>query len=363
MWGDVRIHQAPADTDTFAVSASNTDMARKAALSKNEMAYGMQPKYLRYNLWDREGKDDASVPFIPLNLTDWTKVVKPLPTVPLYELNNTEAMKMIKDNPNLFKIITPINVNKFEELLASHPNCPFIESVCRGLHEGLWLWADIQYKMYPCIIDELLGMPQKKEEAGLLWLQHDHEHSKGRFSGPFGQDLLPGMYASPIHVVPKLHSEKLRMVINQSARPFSLNSMISRGDIKGFPLDNMRHLGARLLVHHRTNPSQCLVVFKSDVAEAYWLLPMHPLWQIKQITMIDRECEVNRNNCFGGHGSAGIYISFDGLVTWIEKKVKMILELWTYMDDLFGINKEGSLTWYHKYGWNMPANQVKLLSL
>jgi len=58
--------------------------------------------------------------------------------------------------------------------------------------------------------------------------------------------------------------------------------MINRGDIKGFPLDDMRHLGAGLLVHHKTNPSQCLVVFKSDIAEVYQLLPMHPLWQIKQ---------------------------------------------------------------------------------
>ena len=33
------------------------------------------------------------------------------------------------------------------------------------------------------------------------------------------------------------------------------------------------------------------------------------------------------------------------------------------MDNLFGINKEGSLTWYHKYRQRMPANQVKLLSL
>jgi len=234
-------------------------------------------------------------------------------------------MKTIKDNPNLFKIVTPIDINKFEELLALHPNYPFVESVCRGLYGGFWPWADTQHEMYPCIIDESLGMPQKKEEVDFLWVQHDHECSRGRFLGPFGQDLLPGMHALLIHVVHKLHLEKLRMVINQSAGPFLLNSMISRGDIKDFPLDNMRHLGARLLAHHRTNPNQHLVIFKLDIAEAYQLLPMHPLWQIKQIITINGEHDVDRNNCFGGCGSVGIYISFDGLVTWIAKKVKMIL--------------------------------------
>jgi hypothetical protein len=40
------------------------------------------------------------------------------------------------------------------------------------------------------------------------------------------------------------------MVINQSAGQFAPNSMIKHENIKGFPLDNMRHLGAGLLAHH-----------------------------------------------------------------------------------------------------------------
>jgi len=48
---------------------------------------------------------------------------------------------------------------------------------------------------------------------------------------------------------------------------------------------------------------------------------------------------------------------------WIAKKVRMILDLWIYMDDLFGIDDEGNLTWYVKYNREMPMNQVKLLML
>ena len=101
------------------------------------------------------------------------------------------------------------------------------------------------------------------------------------------------MHIFPIHAVPKLCSKKLQMVINQSTGSFSPNSMISKEDVKGFLLNDMRHLGAGLLACHRSKPSQQLVIFKSDVAEAYQLLPMHLLWQIKQMVMIDGEQDID----------------------------------------------------------------------
>jgi hypothetical protein len=90
---------------------------------------------------------------------------------------------------------------------------------------------------------------------------------------------------------------------------------------------------------------------------------MHPLWQIKQIITVDGERDVDRNNCFGRRGSPGIYISFNGLVTWIVQRIIVIEDLWTYMDDSFGIDEEDNLMWYQNYKKDMPANQVKLLSL
>jgi hypothetical protein len=125
----------------------------------------------------------------------------------------------------------------------------------------------------------------------------------------------------------------------------------------------MRHLGEGLLARHCAKPEQPFVLYKSDVAEAYRLLPMHPLWQIKQVVMIDGERDLDRNNCFGGRGSAGIYISFDGLVTWIAKNVRVIPDIWTYMDDSFGIDEEGNVVWYDHYQKYLPQNQAKLLSL
>ena len=103
--------------------------------------------------------------------------------------------------------------------------------------------------------------------------------------------------------------------------------MIKQEDIKSFPLNNMRHLGKGLLACHQAKLHQLLILFKSDVAEAYCLLPMHPLWQIGRVITINGEWDLDRNNCFGGHGSTGIYISIDGLVTWIAKNMHLIPDL------------------------------------
>jgi len=50
-------------------------------------------------------------------------------------------------------------------------------------------------------------------------------------------------------------------------------------------------------------------------------------------------------------------------VTWIAKNICLILNLWTYMDNSFGINEEGNVVWYQKYERYIPESQVKLLSL
>jgi hypothetical protein len=50
-------------------------------------------------------------------------------------------------------------------------------------------------------------------------------------------------------------------------------------------------------------------------------------------------------------------------MTWIGCYIKLIENLWAYMDNSFGVDKEGNVIWYHKYDQWMPVNQVKLLSM
>jgi len=203
--------------------ASAWAMGKNHVMSKKVLTHEFHPKYLRYNIWDSSEHFSCSS-------ADWTETASPLPTIPDSELANPVVTRTINKNPHLFDIITPIFVECFKELLQSHPNQPFIESVCRGLCEGFWPWADTHIGDYPDTIYFSLPEPEDPDEAAFLQKQRDHEVFMGCFSESFGDKLLPGMYCMPIFAIPKPHSMDLWMVTDQSTRKYCLNSMIPRED-------------------------------------------------------------------------------------------------------------------------------------
>jgi hypothetical protein len=109
--------------------------------------------------------------------------------------------------------------------------------------------------------------------------QCQKEIEAGHFSEPF-EVLLPGMNVIPIHVVPKPPDNKLRLVVDHSAGPFSINSLIDRQSIAGVRLDGIKTLGDSIrafCASHTNSEKQTLVLWKSDVAAAYHQMPMHLL--------------------------------------------------------------------------------------
>src|SRR6266567_3054336 len=303
-----------ADIATSAKAAKRGDTEKTNARSElYRRALGFRPKYLRYNLW-------SSSPQLTPTIADWSETAIPLPRPPLSELSNPIVSQTISENLSLFKIITPIDVNRFEDLLSDHPNQPFVCSICSGLREGFWPWADTLKEGYPVIHDGS-RTPTETKKAKFICDQRDIEIGKGRFSTSFGTDLLPGMYSMPVHAVPKPGSTDLRMVTDHSAGIYSLNSMINHELVTGYPLDNMTHIGKMLLSFRRNTPNdRKLVMWKSDIAEAYRLIPVHSFWQIKQINTVNGQCYVDRNNAFGSSASGAIFIAFNSLVLWIARR-------------------------------------------
>jgi hypothetical protein len=354
---DVETQPTSASTSTFVKSASLVDMESWNAKTRRQCEeLGWRPRYLRHNVYRNDDLMSRSC-------AEWTEVAPPLASVPCTVLADSLATKTISEHPELFLVDTPINVENFEKLLINHPNPPFVKSVVSGLRTGFWPWADTHVGVYPDTLDESLQDPSNPMELDFICEQRDKEIKMGRFSQSFGRDLLPGMYSMPIHVVPKPHSTDYRLVTNHSAGLFSLNSMINREDIAGYPLDNMTQLGEMLLKMKADYPGEKLTLFKSDVAEAYRLLPMHPLWQIKQVNTIQGCRHIDRRNCFGGKGSGSIYISFNALATWIAKNEWDIPRIASYSDDSFGVELSANITYYEPYQCSMPTSQAKLLSL
>jgi hypothetical protein len=171
------------------------------------------------------------------------------------------------------------------------------------------------------------------------------------------------MYSTPVNAVPKPRSEKLRLVNDHSAGSYSLNSMISREDVAGAKMDSISDLIGALIRYRREHPNIVLVLFKSDVSAAYRRLPLHPLWQIKQIVTVDGVRHVDRCTEFGGRGSCRDYTSFMGLVLWIAIFIKSITDLFGYIDDNFSFDEEGNVMWYAPYQCYYPSKQTRLLLL
>jgi hypothetical protein len=318
----------------------------------------MRPKFARDLIWG--ATVDAISPAARYSiLTD------PLPRPPLSELKNIAANKTIRDHPELFKITCNINVNHFAKLLEDHPNQPFVQSVMVGLREGFWPWAEAQ-DGYPVTHNEPQHPPRNDRHREFLLTQREKEMKAERFSQPFNT-LLPGMNVVPVHVVPK-PNDKLRLVVDHSAGPFSLNSMIERQSIAGVRLDGIKTLGDSIRSYRVSHPDelasdQPFTLWKSDVAAAYRQMPMHPLWQIKQVVNIDGKFSIDRCNNFGGRGSQKIWWSFISLVLWIAVFKRGLEALKCYVDDTFSFSLSGDLEFYEKYQAFWPSDQVKLLQL
>ena len=185
-----------------------------------------------------------------------------------------------------------------------------------------------------------------------------------RYSENFGPDLLPGMYCSPIHTIPKPGTDTLRLINDQSDGAFSPNSMISHDDVAGTCMDGIKSLGASLRTFRREHGDQVeLVIYKSNIQGAYRNIPMAPLWQLKQAVAFDGRTHIDRCNCFGCRGSYYVYLAFISFVCWLALYVKGIQHLKCYIDDNCSFVRLGDVKFYRKYNRYFPSDQTKLLEL
>jgi hypothetical protein len=171
----------------------------------------------------------------------------------------------------------------------------------------------------------------------------------------------------PIYAVPKPHSTDLRLVNDHSASHFSLNSMVDHDRVTGFPMDNLAQFGEQLVELRQSKPDLIepddVVAWKSDIAEAYRICPLHPFWQVKQGVCVASNFHVDRCVAFGNSASPAIFIAFNSLVTWIAKYKRGIPFIITYLDDSSGCTWKDDITFYSPYNKYLPTPQARLLSL
>ncbi|ORY21453.1 hypothetical protein BCR33DRAFT_644232, partial [Rhizoclosmatium globosum] len=66
-----------------------------------------------------------------------TTTCDPLPHPPVDNTSFQSILSYYK-SLNIFKVVTPINIEAFSTAFSIHPNKPYIQSVVRGFTEGFW---------------------------------------------------------------------------------------------------------------------------------------------------------------------------------------------------------------------------------
>jgi hypothetical protein len=227
-----------------------------------------------------------------------TETIPSVPRPPQNDLLNVKRQNVISSYPHLFHITTPIQVNHFHELLTTHPNHPLVESVCEGLRLKFWPWASTSGSNVPSVVNNThLQKVRDPRHLQFMEEQRDEEMKLGHFSSAFGM-LLPGMMSIPLWVVPKPHSDKWHLIVDHSAGNYSPNLFISPNDAS-VHLDTLHVLGKALLKVRKCHGGVRLVLFKTNVSQAYCPLPVHPLWKLHQVIKICDSYHVDNNNNFG----------------------------------------------------------------
>jgi hypothetical protein len=270
-------------------------------------------------------------------------------------MNNPEIHSTLLYLNRYIKVETPFNIDRFENLLATHPNQPFVKSVMKGLREGFWPFNEGEWDLEMKEFRQNYSV--EDHDLAAIRAFRDKEVNLGRWSGPLQNlTLQPGMKVSPMFVI--WQHEKPRVVTDHTGS--GLNDGIPKEEAH-VQYDDMHTFSQALYDAIENNPLREIITFKSDISSAFLNLPAHPLWQMRQIVIVDGEGYVVRRLVFGSRGSPRCWCSVSGLICWLATKKLGIVDLHVYMDDFFSWDFKDECISFHNC--LRPRRQVQLLLL
>ena len=171
---------------------------------------------------------------------------------------------------------SPINVAMFEHLLSSHPDRKLVSDLIHDLQQGVRIgYNGPRDKFRPSP-----NLPILPEHESFIEAEIKKEVDAKRRMGPFDTPPFPNLIVSPIGVVTKRLSTKLRMIHHlswprhRSADSESINEHISPEDsetqLQSF--DDAVHMLSQL----SPKVKHLIRLIKLDVKSAYRLVFVHP---------------------------------------------------------------------------------------
>ena len=170
---------------------------------------------------------------------------------------------------------TPINIDKLEQELSTHPDRCSVHELITGLREGFDTGIQqLPTKSYTC--KNLLSAIRNPEVVSDLL---SHELKQGYIIGPFDEPPFEIYRINPLGIAERKYSKKKRLIVDLSAphnldTHQSLNSLIDKSE---YSVSYTRIDDAIDIIKRFGTGS---VMNKTDIVEAFKLCPIRvDLWR------------------------------------------------------------------------------------
>jgi len=262
----------------------------------------------------------------------------PLPDAPSDDHSKEVWKRAIEPSPDVFRINTPIRVNKLKDILKEFPNTDHLASWVKALTEGLWPWSN----SFPDDPPEGVifpNPPQMDRYRTFINTIRAKEVSMGHWREI--KTAIPYFRNSPLSVVPKPEGGN-RLIQNLSFPDGnSVNDQIPEEEGK-VVYDDIASLAKVIIVLHSMG-KKGWVPWKLDVSRAFRNIPLHPLFSLrngiiirsrrgKSISYIDSQA------CFGGRPFPRAFCSLEDMIGWAATEKFGVSILLRFVDDHFGIS-------------------------
>jgi len=296
----------------------------------------MQPDWMRGWYHDRDNLPDLGEISCPGNCR--AENAGMLPDAPADDHSLKVITESIQPNPEIFRIETPVNVDRLEELMSDFPNKIHSDSWIKALRVGLWPWSGNFAQDPPegVIFPNRDIMDKHRSFVNSVRVK---EVSMGHWREL--KDVPKYFRNSPISVVPKPEGGS-RLIQNLSfPEGNSVNDQIPVREGR-VTYDDIGSLAKVIVVLHSKGITNW-VPWKLDVSRAFRNIPLHPLFALRNgIILKSRSCKplhfIDSQACFGGRAFPRAYCSIADLVGWIANKKYGVDILLRFVDDHFGIS-------------------------
>lgn len=222
-------------------------------------------------------------------------------------------------------VYTPVDVNRLRCVIEG---CPDADFLIQGFSEGFRLGVKEHYHLSSC------KMRLQPASTPLLAKLAD-EVNKGRILGPFQDKPLPDLFVSPLHVIPKPDSTKVRLIFNLShPKVGSVNDNIKESS-RSVKYCSLQDVGLCLVTEYE-NPAW---LAKVDLKDAYRVVPIHPDdWRFLGM-QVDGLYYIDRMLPMGAASSCQLFQRIsDGLKSMLLKRCPSV-HVFNYLDDFLFVGE------------------------